>query len=101
VDSIPAVFGVTKDPFIVYTSNLFAILSLRQLYTLISKAVGELKYLQTAVALVLGFIGAKMIVEYAGVEIPTEASLAVVVTMLGGGVGASLMLPSEDEEGEE
>ena len=57
--------------------------------------------MQTDVALVLGFIGAKMIVEYAGVEIPTEASLAVVVTMLGGGVGASLMLPSEDEEGEE
>jgi len=98
VDSIPAVFGVTKDPFIVYTSNLFAILSLRQLYTLISKAVGELKYLQTAVALVLGFIGAKMIVEYAGVEVPTEASLAVVVTMLGGGVGASLLLPSEEGE---
>lgn len=101
VDSIPAVFGVTQDPFIVYTSNLFAILSLRQLYTLISKAVGELKYLQTAVALVLGFIGVKMIAEYAGAEIPTEASLAVVVTMLGGGVGASLLLPDADKkEGE-
>ena len=101
VDSIPAVFGVTQEPFIVYTSNLFAILSLRQLYTLISKAVGELKYLQTAVALVLGFIGVKMIAEYAGAEIPTEASLAVVVTMLGGGVGASLLLPDADKkEGE-
>ena len=102
VDSIPAVFGVTTDPFIVYTSNLFAIMSLRQLYGLISKAVGELKYLQTAVALVLGFIGVKMCVEFAGVDIPTEASLAVVATMLGGGVGASVLLPNdEDEEGGE
>lgn len=98
VDSIPAVFGVTKDPFIVYTSNLFAILSLRQLYTLISTAVGELKYLQTAVALVLGFIGSKMVVEYTGVEIPTELSLAVVVTLLSGGVAASLYLPDDSKD---
>jgi TerC family integral membrane protein len=101
VDSIPAVFGVTTDPFIVYTSNLFAIMSLRQLYGLISKAVGELKYLQTAVALVLGFIGVKMCVEFAGVDIPTEASLAVVATMLGGGVGASVLLPNDEDEGGE
>lgn len=97
VDSIPAVFGVTQDPFIVYTSNLFAILSLRQLYNLISSAVGELKYLQTAVALVLGFVGSKMVVEYAGVDIPTEASLAVVASLLGGGVAASVYLPDESK----
>lgn len=97
VDSIPAVFGVTKDPFIVYTSNMFAILSLRQLYGLVSKAVGELEYLQTAVALVLGFIGVKMVAEFGGFHVPTDASLAVVATMLGGGVAASVWLPKSSD----
>ena len=97
VDSIPAVFGVTKDPFIVYTSNMFAILSLRQLYGLVSKAVGELEYLQTAVALVLGFIGVKMVAEFGGFHVPTDASLAVVATMLWGGVAASVWLPKSSD----
>jgi len=97
VDSIPAVFGVTKDPFIVYTSNMFAILSLRQLFGLVSKAVGELEYLQTAVALVLGFIGVKMVAEFAGFHVPTDASLAVVASMLGGGVAASVWLPKGEK----
>jgi TerC family integral membrane protein len=97
VDSIPAVFGVTKDPFIVYTSNMFAILSLRQLFGLVSKAVGELEYLQTAVALVLGFIGVKMVAEFGGFHVPTDASLAVVASMLGGGVAASVWLPKQQE----
>ncbi|KAJ7972473.1 thylakoid membrane protein TERC, chloroplastic [Quillaja saponaria] len=61
VDSIPAVFGVTRDPFIVFTSNLFAILGLRSLYKLISEGMSELEYLQPSIAVVLGFIGFKMI----------------------------------------
>ncbi|KAK9859357.1 hypothetical protein WJX84_000815 [Apatococcus fuscideae] len=93
VDSIPAVFGVTQDPFIVYTSNIFAILSLRALYGFVNTILGELRFLGPAVALVLGFIGSKMIADYFGYELSTELSLGVVATLLGGGVAASLLLP--------
>lgn len=98
VDSIPAVFGVTTDPFIVYTSNMFALLSLRALFVFVAEVVAKLEYLQTAVALVLGFIGAKLCVEVGlDIEIPTVASLGVVAGLLGGGVAASLLLPSKEE----
>jgi TerC family integral membrane protein len=97
VDSIPAVFGVTLDPFIVYTSNMFAILSLRALYGFVSTAMSELRYLDKAVALVLGFIGAKMVAEFGEVHVPTDVSLLVVGLVLGGGVGASLLLPEARE----
>jgi TerC family integral membrane protein len=90
VDSIPAVFGVTEDPIIVFTSNLFAIMGLRSLYTILSKAATDLKYLEPEVALVLGFIGCKMIAEYFGYVIPTNVALLVVGSLLGTGVGASV-----------
>ena len=70
VDSIPAIFGVTTDPFIVYTSNMFAILSLRALYGFVATVVDELEYLQTAVALVLGFIGLKLVGEVQAARLP-------------------------------
>jgi len=91
VDSIPAVFGVTDNPLVVFSSNMFAIMGLRSLYTILSKAAQDLKYLEPAVAFVLGFIGAKMIGEYFGYNVPTEDALAVVATLLGGGVGLSLV----------
>jgi len=91
VDSIPAIFGVTEDPLVVFSSNMFAIMGLRSLYIILSKAASELKYLDKAVAVVLGFIGGKLIAEYFGVCISTELSLGVVVTMLGGGVAASIL----------
>jgi predicted tellurium resistance membrane protein TerC len=97
VDSIPAVFGVTLDPFIVYSSNMFAILSLRSLYSFVSTIMTELRYLDKAVAVVLAFIGGKMIAEFAGVEVPTDVSLLVVGVVLGGGVAASLLLPDDDK----
>lgn len=93
VDSIPAVFGITHDPFIVYSSNMFAILSLRALYGFVNTIMSELRYLDKAVALVLGFIGAKMLADFGGYHVPTTASLGVVVTTLAGGVAASLWLP--------
>lgn len=93
VDSIPAVFGVTRDPFLVYTSNLFAIASLRSLYAFVATAVEELRYLQTSVGWVLAFVGVKIVVEYAGVDVPTELSLAVVLVLLSAGVVASLLVP--------
>lgn len=81
---------------------MFAIMGLRSLYIILSKAASELKYLEKAVAVVLGFIGAKLIAEYFGVIISTELSLGVVVTMLGGGVAASMLdkdesSPTEDD----
>lgn len=98
VDSIPAIFGVTEDPLVVFSSNMFAIMGLRSLYIILSKAASELKYLEKAVAVVLGFIGGKLIAEYFGVNISTELSLGVVVTMLGGGVAASILDKEESTE---
>lgn len=77
VDSIPAVFGITRDPFIVYTSNIFAILGLRALYFLIKELLEYLRYLGIGLALVLLFIGAKMVLD-PWREIPVGVSLAVV-----------------------
>jgi len=90
VDSIPAVIGVSQDLLIVYSSNIFAILGLRSLYTLVAKAVQDLPYLRPAVALVLAFIGLKMIGEYLGAEVPIAGSLAVVLGLLAGGILLSL-----------
>ncbi len=98
VDSIPAVFGVTTDPFIAFSSNAFALLGLRALYTVVRSMVDQFVYLRPAIAIVLGFIGAKLIGEYAGFELPTAASLFVVLSVLGGGVGASVLTASPDDE---
>ena len=73
-------------------------MGLRSLYTILSKAASELEYLEPAVAVVLGFIGCKMVAEYFGVHVPTELSLGVVATLLAGGVGASLLDKSDEDE---
>ena len=70
---------------------MFAIMGLRSLYTILSKAATDLKYLEPAVAVVLGFIGCKMIAEYFGYHIPTEVALTVVASFLGTGIGASIL----------
>jgi len=100
VDSIPAVFGVTENPFIVFSSNLFAIMGLRSLYTILSQAATDLKYLEPAVALVLGFIGSKMIAEYAGFSIPTAIALGIVATLLGSGIALSVWERSREQQAE-
>mmetsp|Transcript_17859 Transcript_17859/g.28152 ORF Transcript_17859/g.28152 Transcript_17859/m.28152 type:complete len:395 (+) Transcript_17859:129-1313(+) len=100
VDSIPAVIGVTKDPFIVYSSNLFAIAALRSLYTLVAKAVDDLPYLKPAVALVLGFVGCKMAAEYFHYEVGIGISLGVVGILLGGGIVASVIAKNKAAEKE-
>jgi tellurite resistance protein TerC len=93
VDSIPAVFAVTADPFIVYTSNIFAILGLRSLYFALAGIMERFHYLKVGLALVLAFVGAKMLV--AGVfKIPIGWSLGVVVLLLGGSVAASILHPA-------
>ena len=89
VDSIPAIFAVTTDPFVVFTSNAFAILGLRSLYFLLAEAATRFRYLKVGLALILVFVGAKPLV--AGfLEIPPLVSLAVILSILGLSVGASL-----------
>jgi len=98
VDSVPAVFAVTDDPVIVFTSNIAAILGLRSLYQVLSIAVQDLVYLEKSVAVILGFVGLKLVGEVAGVEISSGLSLAVIVTTLGVGIAASLVEESSDNE---
>ena len=81
VDSIPAVFGITRDPFIVFTSNVFAILGLRALYFLLAAVLEKLEYLKVGLALVLIFVGAKMIAE-PWLKISVGLSLGIVIGML-------------------
>jgi tellurite resistance protein TerC len=90
LDSIPAIFAITRDPFIVYTSNVFAILGLRALYFLLAGVLPMFRYLSHGLSLVLMFIGVKMLVEK-WVEIPTGASLGVVGVILTSAVAASLI----------
>ena len=89
VDSIPAVVGITHDALVVYTSNIFALLALRSLFLLLSKSVASLHYLRHAVALILGFVGLKMTLDYAGVHISSHLSLAVILALLAAGTLAS------------
>lgn len=90
LDSIPAIFGVTQDPFIVFTSNICAILGLRSLYFLLAGAVQKLVYLHIGLAFVLIFIGGKMVLE-GFFEVPTGTSLLVVGSILGLAIIASLL----------
>jgi tellurite resistance protein TerC len=92
VDSIPAVFGVTKDPFIVFTSNIFAILGLRALYFLLAGLMHKFVYLSYGLGLVLVFVGAKMLL-HDWIHIPVEWSLGVVGLLLAAAIGFSLLRP--------
>ncbi len=93
VDSIPAIFAITRDPFIVYTSNVFAILGLRALYFALAGMLGKFQYLKVGLSLVLAFVGAKMLIAPV-YEIPVLGSLAVIAGLLGGSIVTSLLLPS-------
>ena len=106
-DSIPAIFGLTKDPFIVFTSNVFALLGLQQLYFLLGRLLDKLVYLPVGLSLVLGFIGVKLILEALhgntlpfinhgqplGMvpEVPTWLSLVVIIVCIGGSALASVI----------
>ncbi|HEU4511306.1 MAG TPA: TerC family protein [Pyrinomonadaceae bacterium] len=98
VDSIPAIFAITKDTFIVYTSNVFAILGLRSMYFLLAGVVEKFRYLRTGLAIVLTFIGIKMLVTAVGFHIPIQFSLIFVALVLVGSVVASLLIPPKTEE---
>jgi tellurite resistance protein TerC len=92
VDSIPAIFAVTTDPFIVFTSNIFAILGLRSLYFLLAGVVSRFRFLTVALSLILVFVGAKMVLSDV-VEIPVAVSLGVIAAILAVAVVASILRP--------
>jgi tellurite resistance protein TerC len=90
VDSVPAVFAVSQDPFIVYTSNIFAVLGLRALYFALAAMIDRFKYLKYALALLLIFIGGKIIAAHLFGQVPAWLSLSVTFALLGGGILYSL-----------
>lgn len=90
VDSIPAIFAVTEEPFLVFASNVMAILGLRAMYFLLAGVMDRFVYLKFGLSLVLVWVGIKMIVSHAWVKIPTGISLGVIVAILGVSVIASL-----------
>lgn len=98
VDSIPAIFAITADPFIVFTSNIFAILGLRSLYFCLAAMIRHFRYVKPALIVVLLFIGVKMCLVHTPYKIPTDISVWVVLGMLAVGVTASLLLPAKPED---
>ena len=92
VDSIPAVFAVTRDPFIVYTSNIFAILGLRAMYFVLAGVMGKFYYLKVGLALVLIFVGIKMMITDI-YRVPIAVSLSVIASLLVGSIVISLLRP--------
>ncbi|HET7117667.1 MAG TPA: TerC/Alx family metal homeostasis membrane protein [Hanamia sp.] len=86
LDSIPAVFSITQNKMVIYTSNIFAVLGLRSLFFLLRSAVGKFKYLKEGIAIVLIFIGVKMLISYFGINLHIAISLLVIVLCLGGSV---------------
>ena len=97
VDSIPAIFAITRDTFIVYTSNVFAILGLRSMYFLLAGVVEKFRYLRIGLAIVLTFIGVKMLVVAVGFHIPIWVSLVFVAAVLLGSVLLSLLIPAKPD----
>ena len=93
VDSIPAIFAVTTDPFIVYTSNVFAILGLRSLYFALAGVLDKFHYLKVGLGVVLTFVGVKMFLGHTPYKIDTLTSLGVIIGVLASAVVASLVWP--------
>ena len=92
VDSIPAIFGITRDPFLVFTSNIFAVLGLRSLFLLLATAASRFHLLKYGLAVILTFVGAKMLVDR-WVHVSIVSSLAIVLVVLLVAVAASLFWP--------
>ena len=96
IDSIPAIFGVTRDPFIVFTSNIFAVLGLRSLYFLLAAVVDRFHLLKYGLAVILSFVGFKMVTERF-IEIDIVLSLSIILGVLAVAIGASLLWPARQE----
>lgn len=98
LDSIPAIFAITTDPFIVYTSNVFAILGLRALYFLLAGVMDKFRYLKIGLSIVLVFVGVKMLVEAIGIHIHIGVSLGVIAAVITGSILASLWKSSREDK---
>ena len=96
VDSVPAVLAVSREQFIVFSSNAFAILGLRALYFLLADAHARFTYLKEGLAIILAFVGVKMLI-HGWYHIPTWVSLVVIAIVLAGAIGLSLRSPAGDE----
>lgn len=90
IDSIPAIFAVTKEPFLVFTSNIFAILGLRSLYFALAAMIDKFRYLKASLVFLLAFVGVKLLVQH-HFHIPTVLSLLIIAGILGVGIVASLV----------
>lgn len=97
LDSIPAIFAVTRDPFLIYTSNVFAIFGLRALYFLLAGVIDRFHYLKAGLSIILGFVGVKMLLMDV-YKIPIAVSLLVITVVLAGAVVLSLFFPKKLEE---
>jgi tellurite resistance protein TerC len=97
VDSVPAIFAITKDPFIVFSSNIFAILGLRSYFFLLSGVIGTIAYLKMGLSVVLMYVGCKMLLHHI-YPIPTVLSLGIIVGILAVSIGASFLFPPKKEE---
>ncbi|MDB4913272.1 MAG: Integral rane protein TerC [Gemmatimonadetes bacterium] len=98
IDSIPAIFGITRDPFLVFTSNIFAVLGLRSLFFLLATVVTKFYLLKYGLAIILTFVGTKMLIE-SWVHIPILLSLGIVLGVLAASIGASLAWPQQQKTG--
>lgn len=101
VDSIPAVFAISQNEFVIYTSNIFAIMGLRAMFFLLANILDKFYLLQKGLSIVLIFIGAKMLLEIIHVEVPILLSFALIIGSLVAAVVLSLMFPQKVEEKEE
>lgn len=99
VDSIPAILAITADPFIVFSSNILAIMGLRSMFFLISDMLDKFKYINYSLVIILAFVGMKMILSH-HVDIPEWLSLGVIIVALLGGVMASLLINPDDKQKE-
>lgn len=97
IDSIPAVFGISHDTIVIYTSNIFAVLGLRSLFFLLRGAIDEFSHLQQGIAVVLVFVGLKMLVEFFDIEIPVYICLAVILVCIAAGIGYSKYVARKKE----
>lgn len=98
LDSIPAIFLVTTDVYVIYTSNIFAILGLRALYFLLAAIISKFAYLKPAISIILIFIGCKIFLPYFGIEVKEWQSLAVTLGLLTGGILVSIFKKPNEEK---
>lgn len=98
VDSIPAAFAITQNEFVIYTSNIFAVMGLRAMFFLLANILDKFYLLQKGLSIVLIFIGAKMLAEIFHLHIPVFISFGIIIGSLAAAIVLSLMFPRDDEE---